>query len=59
MNALGQFQATNNFRQDYYWYNIKDAKKIKSIMFYPNNIRYILDDKTKVSYAESELILKR
>ena len=56
MNALGQFQLTMAFRQGDYRYNIKDAKKIKAILHYPKNIRYILDGKPKVSYAESELI---
>ncbi len=59
MNALGQFQPTMAFRQGDYRYNITDPKKIKSILHYPKNIRYILDGKPKVSYAESELILKR
>ena len=56
LNALGQFQPTMAFRQGDYRYNIKDAKKIKAILHYPKNIRYILDGKPKVSYAESELI---
>ena len=55
-NALGEIQPTNNFRQGDYRYNIKDAKMIKAILHYPQNIRYILDGKPKVSYAESELI---
>ena len=55
-NALGEIQPTNNFRQGDYRYNIKDAKEIKAILHYPKNIRYILDGKPKVSYAESELI---
>ena len=58
-NALGDIQPTNNFRQGDYRYNTKDAKTIKQILFYPKNIRYILDGKPKVSYAESELILKK
>ena len=38
-----------------YRYNKFDARKIKKVLFYPNNIRYILDGKSNVSYAESEL----
>ena len=58
LNALGQFQPTNTFREGDYRYNIKDAKKIKAILHYPKNIRYMLDGKPKVSYAESELKIK-
>ena len=54
-NALGEIQPTNNFRQGDYRYNIKDAKKIKSILFYPNNIRYLVEGNNRTSYAEPEL----
>jgi hypothetical protein len=59
MNALGEFQPTNNFRQGDYRFNIKDPKTIKAILYYPKNIRYILNDREKESYAEPELILKK
>jgi hypothetical protein len=32
-------------------------KKIKNILFYPKNIRYMLEDLPQVSFAESELQL--
>ena len=55
-NAFGEIQPTKNFREGDYRYNIKDIKTIKAILPYPRNIRYILNGKPKVSYAESELI---
>ena len=55
-NAFGEIQPTKNFREGDYRYNIKDIKTIKTILPYPRNIRYILNGKPKVSYAESELI---
>ena len=59
MNALGEYQPTNNFRKGDYRYNIKNPQKIKQILYYPNNIRYILTTKPKVSYAEPELIFPK
>ena len=38
MNALGEFQPTNNFREGDYRFNIKDPKTIKAILYYPKNI---------------------
>ena len=32
-------------------------KKIKQILFYPKNIRYMLEDLPQVSFAESEIQL--
>jgi hypothetical protein len=55
-NTLGEIQPSNTFREGDYRFNIKDAKRIKAILHYPKNIRYILEGKPKVSYAESELI---
>jgi hypothetical protein len=59
MNALGEFQPTNNFREGDYRFNIKDPKTIKAILYYPKNIRYILNGRTNASYTDKELILKR
>ena len=58
-NALGQVQPTNNFRMGDYRFDITNPKKIKQIVYYPKNIRYILDGKNNVSYTASELKLKR
>ena len=58
LNALGQFQPTNTFREGDYRFNIHDPREIKSILHYPNNIRYLLSGNNKTSYAESELKIK-
>ena len=58
-NALGQVQPTNNFREGDFRYDITNPKKIKQIVYYPKNIRYILDGKNNVSYTAPELKLKR
>ena len=58
-NALGQVQPTNNFREGDYRFDITNPKTIKQILYYPNNIRYILDTKNNVSYTAPELKLKR
>ena len=58
-NALGQVQPTNNFREADYRFDITNPKKIKQIVYYPKNIRYILDGKNNVSYTAPELKLKR
>ena len=59
LNALGQFQPTNNFREGDFYFNIKDPRAIKSILPYPKNIRYLVEGNNKTSYAETELKLKR
>ena len=58
-NALGQVQPTNTFREGDFRYDITNPKKIKQIVYYPKNIRYILDGKNNVSYTAPELKLKR
>lgn len=57
-NAFGEIQPTKNFREGDYRWNINDIKKIKAILFYPKNIRYLLEGKNNVSYTASELKLK-
>ena len=55
-NALGNKQPTPNFRVgDYRWH--MTATKINKVLFYSGDvpIRYILNNKPNVSYAESEL----
>jgi hypothetical protein len=59
MNAIGEFQPTNNFREGDYRFNITDPKTIKAVLYYPKNIRYILNGRTNASYTDKELILKR
>jgi len=55
-NALGHKQDTTKFRVGDYRWDIKNPRKIKSILYYPNNIRYILNELPNVSYAETELM---
>jgi hypothetical protein len=54
-NALGYNQSTTNFRMGDYRFNIKEPRKIKEILYYPNNIRYLLEGHDNVSYTEQEL----
>jgi hypothetical protein len=56
-NALGHSQNTTNFRKGDFRFDVKNPKKIKRILLYPNNIRYLLEDKPNVSYTEQELKL--
>jgi transposase InsO family protein len=58
-NALGQVQPTNTFRMGDYRFDITNPKKIKQIVYYPKNVRYILDGKNNVSKSAPELKLKR
>ncbi len=57
-NAFGEIQPTTNFREGDYRWNITDVRKIASILYYPKNIRYLLQGKNNVSYTASELKLK-
>lgn len=56
MNALGHYQNTTNFRVGDYRWDIKNPRKINHILFYPNNVRYILNQFPHVSYTENELM---
>ena len=55
-NALGNQIKGNNEsnRAGDMLYSLQ-PKKIKQILFYPKNIRYMLEDLPHTSYAESEL----
>lgn len=55
MNALGHYQNTTNFRVGDYRFDVKNPRKIINVLRYPNNIRYILNGMTHVSYTENEL----
>ena len=55
LNALGQFQPTMAFREGDFRFNINDPRAIKSILYYPNNIRYLVEGNNRTSYAEPEL----
>ena len=54
-NALGQNQNTLQFRVGDIRWDIKNPRKIIKVVFYPNNVRYILDGLPNVSYTEVEL----
>ena len=56
LDASGNKQPTTKFRVGDYRYNVFNPRKIHSILYYPNNIRYLLEGKMNVSYAESELL---
>jgi hypothetical protein len=56
MNALGYYQNTTNFRAGDYRFDTKNPRKIKQVLYYPKNIRYILNGMLNVSFAESELL---
>ena len=58
-NAFGEIQPTNNFRAGDYRFDITNPRKIKQIIYYPKNVRYILENKNNVSYTAPELILKK
>lgn len=56
MNALGHYQNTTNFRVGDYRFDIKNPRKIIQVLYYPKNIRYILNGLNHVSYTERELM---
>jgi hypothetical protein len=56
MSALGHYQNTTNFRVGDYKWDTQNPRKIVHILFYPNNVRYILNQFPHVSYTESELM---
>ncbi len=55
-NALNNNQNTTKFRQGDFRWDWKEPKKIKQILFYPNNIRYMINGFAHVSYTEEELL---
>lgn len=54
-NALGHHQTTTNFRMGDYRFDVKNPRKITKVLYYPNNIRYVLNQLPNVSYTEAEL----
>ena len=54
-NALGHNQSTLNFREGDIRWDIRNPRKIVKILFYPNNIRYLLEGLVNVSYSDAEL----
>lgn len=54
-NALNN-DAGGRFRVGDLRYNIEEPRKIIKILYYPNNVRYMLEGMPNVSYTEDELI---
>ena len=54
-NALGKNQNTLQFRVGDIRWDVHNPRKIIKIVFYPNNVRYILDGLPNVSYTNVEL----
>ena len=55
-SALGHQQNTTNFREGDMRWDVKNPRRIKRILNYPNNIRYIIEGFANVSYVEHELM---
>ena len=56
-NALNNWEKGNvKFRMGDLRYDIKEPKKIKKVLYYPENVRYMINGFPNVSYTENELI---
>lgn len=55
LNHLGHREG-GKFRQGDLRYNKFEPRKIIRVLFYPKNIRYILENMPRVSYTEDELL---
>lgn len=55
LNALGKKQPTQTFRQSDYRFDLQ-SRRIKKVLYYPKNIRYLLNGLDNVSYTEDELL---
>lgn len=53
-DALGHTQSGKFRTGDLRW-NVKEPRRIKKVLYYPNNIRYCLEHTPNVSYTEAEL----
>lgn len=56
VDALGKKQSSENYRVGDYIYSYHNPKKIAKILYYPNNIRYVMEGFTKVSFPENEIL---
>lgn len=54
-NALNKKEA-GRFRVGDYRYDKKEPRKIVNVLYYPRNIRYVLEGIDNVSYTEEELL---
>ena len=57
LDALGNQQPTKQWRVGDTRFDLNNPRKIVKVLYYPKNIRYLLNGKLNVSYAESELKL--
>ena len=56
-NILGVKNKDGLRRIGDFVYSYNNPKKIEKVLYYPNNIRYILEGSKNVSYTEDELLL--
>ena len=55
-NSLNNYESIQNFRTGDYRYDIEEPKKIKKVVYYANNVRYILNGFPNVAYRQDELL---
>lgn len=56
VDALGKKQSGENYRVGDYIYSYHKPKKIVKILYYPNNIRYVMEGLKMVSFPENEIL---
>lgn len=56
VDALGKKQSGENNRVGDYIYSYHKPKKIVKILYYPNNVRYVMDGLKNVSFPENEIL---
>ena len=55
-NALNNSQNTETFRKSDIRWDYKEPKEIVLILYYPNNVRFVLEGNKHASYTEDELM---
>lgn len=56
VDALGRKQSSENNRVGDYIYSYHKPKKIVKILYYTNNVRYVMEGLKKVSFPENEIL---
>jgi len=56
VDALGRKQNSENYRVGDYIYSYHKPKKIIKILYYPNNVRYVMEGLKMVSFPENEIL---
>lgn len=59
VDALNKKQNSENRRVGDYIYSYHNPRKIEKILYYTNNVRYLLEGIKKTSFTEDELLLYR